>query len=142
MKTVGKYNLYKGVSTALTVGTPIGALLLCSDMFIHRSDTAISAAGVFAFLFALLFMKDKLMENFKMPSPLIISIAGLIIIIMIESILDPLKIVFVSTIASCGIDALTFRHLYKSIENEYESELKKYKHFGFVFGSTDKIIGD
>ena len=50
MKTVAKYNICKGVSDVLTLGTPITTLLLCSDFFIHRSDTAISAAGIFVII--------------------------------------------------------------------------------------------
>ena len=64
MKTVAKYNTFKGISTLLTAGTPFISLLSCSELFVHRSETAISAAGVFAMLFAILFFKDKLLENF------------------------------------------------------------------------------
>ena len=142
MKLVGKYNLYKGISTLLTAGTPIVALASCSDLFVHRPDTAVSAAGVFAFLFAILFAKDKIAENFKIPSPFVISIVGLIAICMIESILYPLKIVFVSTIVSSGVDIVTFRQMYKSIENKYGESLNSYKRFGFVFAKTETVIGE
>lgn len=139
MKIVSKYNTCKAVSTVLTVGTPLLSLLSCSDLYVHRSETAISAAGVFATLFALLFAKDKLLENFKVPSPFVISIIGLVVIVMIESIIDPLKIVFVSTIAATGIDAFTCRHMYKSIEASLPASANKYKHFGFIFTKSENI---
>ena len=116
MKIVSKYNTTKAVSTLLTMGTPIVSLFSCSELYVHRSDTAISVAGVFAILLSILFFKDKIAENFKLPSPFVISVVGLAIILLIESIMDPLKIVFVSTIAATGVDAVTFRRIYKNIE--------------------------
>lgn len=139
MKIVSKYNTCKAVSTVLTVGTPILSLLSCSELYVHRSETAISAAGVFAILLSLLFVKDKLFENFKIPSPFVISIIGLIIIVMIESIIDPLKIVFISTMVATGIDTFTFRHMYKSIEVSLPESTNGYKHFGFIFAKSDNV---
>jgi hypothetical protein len=139
---VGKYNLYKGLSTALTVGTPIVSLASCSELFVHRSETAISAAGVFAILFALLFFKDKLLENLKVPSPFIISIAGLIFIVMIESIIYPMKIVFITTAAITGVDSITFRTWYKKIEHELPEMADQFKHFGFIISKTEDVIGE
>ena len=78
MRAVAKYNTFKGVSTVLSVGTPIVTMACCGDFFIHRSDTAISAAGIFAILIAGLFFKDKLAEKFKSPSALVIAIIGFI----------------------------------------------------------------
>lgn len=139
MKIVSKYNTCKAASTILTAGTPILSLLSCSDLYVHRSETAISAAGVFAVLFALLFAKDKLLENFKVPSPFVISIIGLIVIVMIESIIDPLKIVFISTVAATGVDTVTFRHMYKSMETSLPQSVNAYKHFGFIFTKSENI---
>lgn len=59
MKPVAKYNLYKGISTAMTVGTPIATLAACGDLFIHRSETAISAAGVLQYLLFVYFLKTR-----------------------------------------------------------------------------------
>lgn len=142
MKTVAKYNLYKAISTVLTVGTPIISLASCSDLFVHRPDTAISAAGVFAVMFSLLFFKDKILENFKMPSPFVLSIAGLITICVIESIMYPLKIVFVTTAVTTLIDALSFRRMYKNIEYDLPKNAEKFKHFGFIFAKTERIFGE
>ena len=47
------------------MGTPIITLACCGDFFVERPATAISAAGVFAILIALLFAKDKLAEKIK-----------------------------------------------------------------------------
>lgn len=142
MTFVSKYNIFKGISTALTVGTPIISLASCSELFVHRSDTSISAAGIFAILFAILFLKDKIVENFKMPSPFIISVCGLIAISLIESIIYPLKIVFITTVVATGIDTLTFRRIYKNIERSLPENASKYFKFGFIFGKTDEIVGE
>ena len=142
MKAVAKYNLYKGLSTAMTVGTPIISLASCSELFIHRSDTAISAAGVFAILFALLFFKDKLMENIKIPSPFVISIIGLILIALIESIIYPIKIVFATTVVITGVDTVTFRRMYKNLEITFPEKVNKFKRFGFIIGTTDNVMGE
>jgi hypothetical protein len=110
-------------------------------LFVHRSETAVSAAGVFAILFALLFFKDKFLENFKVPSPLIISICGLIILHLIENIIYPMKIVFWVTVVSTGVDELTFRRLYKGIEQTFTDGIHDYKRFGFLFTRSDTLTG-
>lgn len=139
MKFVSKYNTCKAVSTLLTVGTPVISLASCSDLYVHRSESAISAAGIFAILFAILFIKDKLFENFKIPSPFVISIVGLIVIVMIESIIDPLKTLFVSTVVATGVDTITFRHIYKTMESSMPESAKKFTHFGFIFTKSENI---
>ena len=63
MKDVGKYNIYKGVSTVLTLGAPIVTLFACGDFFLERSDRTISAAAVFTILVVLLLGRDKLAEK-------------------------------------------------------------------------------
>lgn len=141
MTFVAKYNLYKAVSTVLTVGTPIISLASCSQLFIHRSETSISAAGVFALLFAVLFFKDKLLENLKMPSPFVISVVGLVIIMMIESIIYPIKIVFATTVVTTAIDAVTFRRMYKIMERKFTEDVLEFKHFGFIFAKNDTVFG-
>ena len=142
MTLVSKYNTFKGISTVLTVGTPMISLASCSELFVHRSDTSISAAGIFAILFAILFLKDNIVENFKIPSPFIISVCGLIVISLIESIIYPLKIVFITTVVVTGIDTLTFRRIYKNIERSLPENVSKYFKFGFIFGKTDEIVGE
>lgn len=139
-KSVFKYNAFKGVSTLLTVGTPLITLACCGDMFVHRSETAISAAGVFAILIAALFFKDKIAEKFKSPSALVISIAVLVLCVLIENIVLPIKYVCVATIATSGIDELTFKNWYKKLERSFPVCVADYKHVGFVFTSTKKLI--
>lgn len=134
MNKIAKYNLYKGISTMMTVGTPIISLASCSEFFIHDSNTAISAGGVFALLFSILFLKDKLLENFKIPSPFVISVVGLILILMIESILYPIKIVFITTVVVTGVDMVTFRRMYKQLEYDLPENIEKFKRFGFIIG--------
>ena len=98
MKQVAKYNMFKGASIALTIGTPIVTLACFGDFFIHRSDTAISAAGMFALFIVLLLFKDKLAENFKMPSAFILSLVMFILLLMVEKIIMPMKYVCITTI--------------------------------------------
>lgn len=142
MRAVAKYNTFKGVSTALTLGTPITTMAFCGDFFVHRADTAISAAGVFAILVAALFFKDKIAENFKSPSALVLSLIVLVLVCMVESIIFPIKCVCIATIAACGVDELTFKRWYKQIENAFPEGAQDYKHFGFLFTTSQNLLGD
>ena len=140
MKAVAKYNLFKGVSTVLTVGTPIVTLCSCSDFFVHRSDTAISAGGIFALLLTLLLAKDKIAENFKAPSAFILSTVTLILLCMIEQLILPLKYVCIATMCATGIDEVTFKRFYKNIESTFPENSKSKKMFGFMFTTTDSLL--
>lgn len=133
---IAKYNILKGVSTALTIGTPIVTLISCGQLFVHRSDTAISAAGIFALLISLLLFKDKIVENWKMPSAFLLSVCCLVLVILIENILLPIKYVCIASVVATGVDEVSFKRLYKSIEANFTSELLKYKHFGFICTSS------
>lgn len=139
MKSVAKYNLFKGVSTALTFGTPIVTLITCGDFFKHRSDTSLSAAGVFVLLIILFFTKDKIVENFKMPAPFVLCLAMLIFILLIESILIPIKTVCISTLIATTVDEVSFKRQYKTIEKRFDKDISSYKHLGFIFTTTDNI---
>ena len=139
MKQVAKYNIYKGVSTAITVGTTLATLICCSDLFIHQSETAISAAGIFAIVLTVLLFKDKIVENWKMPSAFVLSVAIFILILLVENIIQPVKYVCIATIVSSGVDEITFKRLYKGLELMFPKEYKKYKHLGFLFTSTEKL---
>ena len=139
MKTVMKYNVYKSISTLLTVGSPIITLSLCSDFFIHRSSTAISAAGMFSILISLLFLKDKIAENFKMPSALVLSITTFVLASMIENLVLPVKVVSLVTMITSGIDEFTFKRLYKNMDILLPDNVKSQKKFGFIFGTSDKL---
>lgn len=142
MKEVGKYNTFKGISTLLTIGTPIITLACCGDFFVQRSETAISAAGVFAILIALLFAKDKLAEKIKSPSAFIISAAVLVIIVMVENILLPMKYVCIATMIASGVDELTFKRMYKALECKMPQCWQAYEHFGFIFAKTQDIFDE
>ena len=142
MGKVAKYNLLKGISTLATIGTPLITLLCCSDFFVHRPDTAISATGVFAILITILLLKDKIAENFKMPSAFILSTVVFILILLIQNIIEPMKMVALATMVASGIDEITFKRFYKSIELSFPEQVKSYKHVGFVFTTTNKLIGE
>ena len=139
MKQVAKYNTYKGVSTALTIGTPIVTLACSSDFFVHQPETAISASGIFTIFLLLLLFKDKIAENFKLPSAFVISTAFLILLLLIENIILPIKYVCLATMISTGVDELTFKRMYKNIEYLLPKEAQSFKHFGFLFTSSDKL---
>lgn len=142
MKQVGKYNTFKGISTLLTIGTPIITLACCGDFFVQRSETAISAAGVFAILIALLFAKDKLAEKIKSPSAFIISAAVLVIIVVVENIILPMKYVCIATMIASGVDELTFKRMYKALECKMPQCWQAYEHFGFIFAKTQDIFDE
>ena len=142
MKEVGKYNTFKGISTLLTIGTPIITLACCGDFFTERPATAISAAGVFAILIALLFAKDKLAEKIKTPSAFIISAAVLVIIVVVENIILPMKYVCIATMIASGVDELTFKRMYKALECKMPQCWQAYEHFGFIFAKTQDIFDE
>ena len=140
MKQVGKYNTFKGISTLLTIGTPIITLACCGDFFTERPATAISAAGVFAILIALLFAKDKIAEKIKTPSAFILSAAVLVIIVVVENIILPMKYVCIATMIASGVDELTFKRMYKALEYKMPQSWQSYEHFGFIFARTQDIF--
>lgn len=139
MKPVAKYNIFKGVSTFLTVGTPIITLSCMGDLFVHRADTAISACGVFAILLSLLFAKDKILEQFKSPSAFKVALVGLVLIYIAENIIFPLKCVFWATLATTAVDEVSFKRLYKKVEKAFPN-LEDYKHIGFIFTTSKNLL--
>lgn len=142
MGKVAKYNLFKGISTLATIGTPIITLLSCSNLFVHRPETAISATGIFTILIVLLLLKDKIAENFKMPSAFILSTVIFILILLIENIIVPMKLVALTTMITSGIDAVSFKKIYKAIELQLPEASTSYKHVGFIFTTSKKLLGE
>lgn len=136
---VAKYNTYKAISTLLTVGTPMATLLACGDSFLQSPKSTVSAAGVFMLLFSILLFKDKMLEHFKMPSATIIALVILILVMLIENILAPIKVMCIMTIAASGIDKLTFDPMYHAIEKAMGEEAQIYKHFGFLFCKSTTV---
>lgn len=141
MKPVAKYNSCKAMSTMLTIGSPIITLASCSELFVHKSGTAISAAGMFAILIALLFAKDKIAENFKMPSALVVAITGFVLVTIVENLLAPVKMVCIVTMITAGVDELTFKQWYKSAQALLPDRAEVYKKFGFIFTTSGKLEG-
>lgn len=139
MKNVAKYNLFKGVSTLLTIGTPIITLLCNGEFFVSRSDTAVSAAGVFTLLILVFVFKDKIAEKLRMPAPVVICGAALLLLYMVENIMYPIKMVCWFTLVSTGVDEFTFRRWYKQIEKRLPDVAQDYKHVGFIFTTTKKL---
>ena len=141
MTPVCKYNISKAVSIVLTMGTPVVTLFSCSSLYIHRSETALSAGGVLLVLILALIFKDKLLENFKAPSPLIFCLIGTIIVIMVQYIMSTILYIFVASTIACGIDALTFRSICKKYDILLPRKTEAYKHWGFIFARNPTIEG-
>lgn len=139
MSNVSKYNIFKGVSTILTIGTPIITLICNKNFFVQRSDSAISAAAVLAILISAIFCKDKLLEKLRTPAPVIICGAMLIFIYILENLFYPMKIVCWVTLAVTLVDELTFRKWYKTVEKKLPKTANDYKHFGFVCATLNKL---
>lgn len=137
--TVAKYNIFKGLSTICTIGSPIITLLSCSNMIIHRPDTAISAAGIYTILICILLLKDKIAEKFKVPSAFVLSAVVFVFILLVEKILLPMKIVALVTMITSGIDEVTFKRTYKIIEKYLPEAAQDRKIVGFIFTTTKKL---
>lgn len=142
MKTVAKYNTFKGISMALTGATPILTLVSCGDFLVKNSGTSVSAAGIFVLLIVAILFKDKILENFKLPPAFIICGLVFVLICMIESILLPVKTVCLTTMVATGIDEFTFKRLYKKLEFKFPEEAKSSKHFGFICASSKNLLGE
>lgn len=141
MKEVCKYNIFKALSIVMTVGTPLIVVGQCSDLIVSNPAASISMTGVIAILFSVLFLKDKIAENFKLPSPFIIATVLFITILFLESILLPMKYACIGTMITTGIDELTFKRIYKRIELLLPEKANAYKHFGFICCKTDTLKG-
>ena len=139
MGTVAKYNLCKGISTLLTLGTPLITLMCCGDMFVHRSETALSAAGIFAILVTLLIFKDKIAEKWKTPSAFVISAIVFVLLLLVENIMVPMRYVCIMTMLATTIDEFTFKRLYKRFEVILPKEAELFKHVGFIFTTTKQL---
>lgn len=140
MKQVGKYNLYKGISTLLTIGTPIATLACCAGTFLQTPHQTVSATGIFAILIAALFLKDKLAENFKVPTPFVLSAVIFVLVILVESLIQPIKFVCLATMIASGVDELTFKKFYTRIEAFLPKGAETYKTVGFYFTKTDRMM--
>ena len=141
MTDVAKYNVCKGISTGLTFGAPLITAACMGDFFRQQPSTAISGAAVFAILLAALLAKDKIAEKFKAPSALIIAVAAFVFCVIVESILYPVKVISLVTIIACGVDELTFKHIYKRVESGIPTQAQTLKKFGFFAAKQTTIDG-
>ena len=106
----------------------------------HRSETAISAAGIFTILILLLFTKDKIAEYFKAPSAAILSFVTLILILLIENIIVPMKTICITTLIATGVDEFTFKRMYTVAQNKLPGIANNYKHVGFIFAKQQTLL--
>ena len=58
----------KAISMILSVGTPSATMIILNESLANSPAGAISIVGVIVILISALIMKDKIAENFKMPS--------------------------------------------------------------------------
>ncbi len=142
MKQVGKYNLFKALSILITCVPPIAVAMSYGNMFIETSGASMSFAGVLAVLFACLFLKNKIAENFKVPSPFVVATVLFVTILLIEQILIPVKYTCLVTMVCCGVDELTFKRIYKRIELLMPEKHEAYKHLGFYACKTEQLTGE
>lgn len=142
MKLVSKYNTFKGISLAISAGVPLITAFCVSDVFVKTTDTSISTAGVIAFLIIALVFKDKLLEQFKSPTALKICIVLLAIIMLVESIIVPMKYVLIASCIALGIDTVFLKRIYTVTESMMPANKEVYKHFGFIFCKTETLTGE
>lgn len=139
MHKVARYNIFKGVSTLLGVGTPLITLFCTRSSFIYSPAGAVSFTGVVTILLAGLFFKDKIAENWKVTSVFVVSTIIFVSIILLEHILQPMKLVCLTTMIASGIDELTFKRFYKQIEEQLPECSKYHKFIGFMFTTTARL---
>lgn len=139
MSNLAKYNISKGVSTVLTMGTPIVSMFCCGDFFVKKTSASISAVGIVCILFVLLFTKDKIAENWKVPSAMIV--AGIIFALtsMVKAIIEPIQIISFVTFIACTLDEATVKSLYKRYELLLPASASVYKKFGFIFATMNML---
>lgn len=140
MKEVGKYNLFKTLSILVTCVPTILVGLYFGEGIVKDPGQSISLAGVIGIIIAILFLKNKIAENFKVPSPFIIATVLFVIIILFEQILIPAKFTCLTIMIVCGIDELLFKRIYKRIEALFPHTKDAYKHFGYYFCKTDTLL--
>ena len=142
MKEICKYNIFKALSILITsIPTLLVALSFGNDI-IQSSSKSISFTGLVGIFLAFLFLKNKIAENFKLPSPFIVSAVLFVLILFVESIIIPVKMTCLTVMIVCGIDELTFKRIYKRIELLLPDKKEAYKHLGFYVCKTETILGD
>ena len=142
MKEIGKYNLFKALSIMLTVVPPLFVAYCFGNMIVYDTRASISLAAIIAIITALFFLKNKILENFKVPSIFVIALILFILLITVEQIIVPAKWVCGTVVICCGLDELIFKRIYKRIEALLPQKREAYKHFGFYFCKTSKLMGD
>lgn len=138
MGSVAKYNVTKGISTIATIGTPIIGLV-CSSIEMVTPAGKMSITACITCLIVLLFIKDKIAENLKLPSAFITSAIIFALIIMVENILVPLKSILLACMIVSGIDELTFKRIYKQLELLMPEKVSAFKKVGFIFTTTKNL---
>lgn len=141
MREVGKYNLFKGLSMLITCIPTLAVAFSYGDVIVKDVGASMSLAAIIGIFFAALFLKNKIAENFKIPSTFVIATALFIIVVLVEKILLPVKSTCLTVMIACGIDELSFKRIYKRIELKLPENREVYKHFGFYICKTETLLG-
>lgn len=139
---VAKYNILKAVSTILSSGTPLITLLCCGNIFVQNPASSMSATAMVAILLSSLLLKDKIAEKVKLKSAFVISVIGLVLILIVENILQPMKWVLFSTMCASGIDEVTFKLFYTRLEATFPGQVDGLKMFGFLVTDSKTLFGE
>lgn len=142
MREIGKYNLFKALSILITCIPPLVVAYFFGDLIVYDTGASISLAAIIAIFVVLLFLKNKIFENFKVPSAFVIALTLFIILVCVEQIIIPAKFVCGTVMICAGIDELTFKRIYKHIELLLPEKREAYKHFGFYFCKTSTVLGE
>lgn len=140
MTNVAKYNITKGISTALTMGTPIVSTLCCADFFKQNAGTSISGLGILALLFVLLFTKDKLAENLKVPSAMVVAGIVFVLTTMVAQVAQAVQVISGATFIAASLDEITCKKLYKALEQRLPDISQTHKFFGFMWVKYDTLL--
>ena len=141
MGEVGKYNLFKSLSILITCVPTLLVSFSYGDLFVKSTGASMSLAAIIGILIAVLFLKNKIAENFKLPSPFIVATILFVIILLVEQIILPVKFTCLTVMIVCAIDELSFKRIYKRIELLLPEKREAYKHLGFYMCKSKTLLG-
>lgn len=139
MSTLKKYNICRGVSTLLCVGTPITVAAINGQLLVDRPSKAISLTGIIAILLVGLFCKDKLLEQLKTPTVAKVCLAIWLCIQLFRNIIEPIEQIVFYTFIVAFVDELTLKRMYNNYKTLLlANNIIKTEYFGFIFSLLSK----
>lgn len=131
MNKIAKYNVFKLLSILITCVPVLIVTSRYTDFIVYSSGATMSFTAIIGVFIAGLFLKNKIIENFKVPSPFMVSAILFVIILLIEEILIPAKAICLTSMIACGIDEISFKRIYKRIELLLPDNAKAHRFLGF-----------